>query len=149
MAARKRKAKGWAGDRQHRYYFILNPYDDVGFTRCGQCGQKTKIRMFCLLIHIEPRNLLSLNKSCRFCARCEVIIVKKRELEARLVEACEQHWPEAVGNDYLVIGTLDRTLHRQGKAGTLETNEAIDAFTPFVDHLKFEVRSGWLPPDGK
>ena len=145
MAGEKRKTKRLRGDRERRYHFISNPYDDCGFTRCPRCEEKTKVRMFCLLIHVEPRHLVSLNKSCKFCPSCEIIIVKKAEIEGYLAAICEQRWPECIGNDYLVVGTLDRKLHRKGKAGTVGQKTAIDSVVPFVDHLRVEVRGGWVP----
>jgi len=147
VPAEKRKAKGWAGDREHRYHFFLNPYEDQAFTRCPQCDEKTKVRMFCLFIHIDPHHLVSFNKSCRFCTRCELIIVKKAELEGYLAAICEPRWPEVTGNDYLVIGTLDRKLHRKGKAGSLDQKTAFNSFTPFLGHRDFEICGGWFLPE--
>lgn len=34
--------------------FFLNPYDDFAFTKCPKCDQKTAVRKFPLVIHIEP-----------------------------------------------------------------------------------------------
>ncbi|PIV52648.1 MAG: hypothetical protein COS17_08145 [Elusimicrobia bacterium CG02_land_8_20_14_3_00_37_13] len=137
--------KGWAGNREHRYYFFLNKYDDIAFTRCPKCNRETRKRMFCLFIHIEPKQLISFNKSCRFCPDCGLIIVKKKELENYLVAMCEKHNPDIIGNDYVVLGTIDRDLHQKGKQGKLNINTAIDCFIPFIDHLTFEVHGGWQP----
>lgn len=103
--------------------------------------------MFCLIIHVDPHHLLSFNKSCRFCPDCEIIIVKKADLEAYLAAVGEQHFAEAIGNDYVVMGTLDRKLHRKGKAKRLDVKTAIESFTPFLGQLKLEVTGGWTPPD--
>jgi len=130
-------------DRERKYRFFSNPYVDCAFTRCPNCDEKTKVRKFCLVIHVDPEQLVSFNKTCKFCTRCELIIVKKREIEAYLAEMCERIGrSEMIGNDYLVMGTLDRKLHRKGKSGALDTGTIIDSFTPFVDHLRFEPRRG-------
>ncbi|MHC1623201.1 MAG: hypothetical protein ACXQTR_01255 [Candidatus Methanospirareceae archaeon] len=94
--------------KRARHYFFLNPYDDMAFTRCPKCDGKTKIRKHCLLIHIDPKFLLSLNKICRYCPNCDLIIVKQAELEGLLAAICEQYAPDIVGNEYFVFGTMDR-----------------------------------------
>jgi len=143
---RKKMTKGWAGNREHRYYFFLNKYDDIAFTRCPQCNRKTtKERMFCLIIHVDPKNLFSFNKSCRFCADCGLIIVKKTELENYLADICEKHYPDILGNDYLALGTINRALHRKVKQGNLDANTIIQCFIPFIGHKIFETCGGWQP----
>ena len=49
------------------FAFFLNPYPDQRFTRCPKCEGKTKLRKLPLLIHLQPINLMALNKSCRYC----------------------------------------------------------------------------------
>ena len=70
--------------KRARHYLFLNPYLDTAFTRCPKCEEKTKIRKYCLVIHIDPKCLLSLNKSCRYCPECDLIIVKQQEAIKRL-----------------------------------------------------------------
>ena len=91
-----------------RHYFFLNPYIDSSFTRCPKCESKTKIRKHCLVIHIEPKNLFLLNKSCRYCPSCDLIIVKQADLERLLIAICEKNAPDIIGNEYFVFGTIDR-----------------------------------------
>lgn len=135
--------------REKRYYFFLNPYVDCAFTRCPKCDGKTRVRMFCLFIHVDPQHLLSFNKLCKFCPACDLIIVKKRELESYLAETFEKFAPDAIGNKYLVVGTLDRKSHRKGKKGGLAQAKALDLFVPFHDHLNFEINWGGWRPEGK
>src|SRR5918997_4240186 len=98
--------------------FFLNPYAEYAFTRCPRCNRApTKVRKVFLVVHVEPRLLLVLNKSCRFCLHCDLLIAKQQELEALMAYAVEQIKPELVGNDYLVIGTLDKEDGRQVQAG--------------------------------
>ena len=48
-----------------QYSFFLNPYEDERFTRCPQCGAKTRQRKLPLVIHVDPMHPVSLNYTCR------------------------------------------------------------------------------------
>ena len=144
MSGKSKKKKSQIKPREARHYFFLNPYSDMAFTRCPKCEEKTKIRKYCLLIHIEPRGLFSLNKSCRYCPECDLIIVKQAELEGFLAAICEQHAPALVGHEYFVYGTMDRKDWKLGQLGKLNEQEAIERAYPFKNVWEFEVRpAGW------
>lgn len=128
--------------REARHYFFLNPYIDSAFTRCPKCEGKTRVRKFCLVIHIDPRGLFSLNKSTKYCPGCDLIIVKQSELEKLLVNICEQYAPDIIGNDYFVFGTMDRKDWKKGQAGEMSQQEAIKCTYPFKDVWEFK-RRGW------
>jgi uncharacterized protein with PIN domain len=64
-----------------RHYFFLNPYEDQAFTRCPKCNGKTKIRKFPLAIHIEPGQIFGLNKHCKYCPVCDLIIGDRSDIE--------------------------------------------------------------------
>lgn len=133
---------------QRKHLFFLNPYEDAAFTRCPKCQSKTKIRKFPLVIHIEPRQLLLLNKMCRYCPSCDLIIAKKSEIESLMVASFEQSRPEIVGNDYLVIGVVDRKDWRHGTQGALLEGEVIERILVFKKVLNFEpARAGWYAAD--
>lgn len=128
------------------HYFFLNPYDDMAFTRCPKCEEKTKIRKYCLVIHIEPKHLFSLNKSCRYCSKCGLIIVKQKELERLLIAICEQNAPDIIGNEYFIYGTMDRKDWKNGQTGKISQQEAIKRSYPFKDVWKFEISpTRWYP----
>jgi len=130
--------------KRRRHYFFLNPYEDCAFTRCPKCDNRTKIRRFPLVIHIEPRQLLLLNKQCRYCPGCDLIIAKKAQLESLMATSFERSRPEIIGNEYLVIGVLDRTDWREGKKGVLSDSETIERTYVFKDVLNFEpTYPGW------
>ena len=84
-----------------------------------------------MLVHVEPRGLFCLNKTCRFCTSCDFIIVKQSELESFLHAVCKERAPEIVGNEYFVYGTMDRRDWRIGQRGELTEREAIDRAHPF------------------
>ena len=130
--------------KRARHYFFLNPYEDMAFTRCPKCDEKTKIRKHCLVIHIDPKFLLSLNKICRYCPNCDLIIVKQAELEGLLAAICEEYAPDIVGNVYFVFGTMDRKDWKEAQAGKISQQEGIKRSYPFKGAWKFEVRpAGW------
>src|SRR3989304_1355763 len=96
--------------RCHR--FFLNPYEDAAFTKCPKCEGRTRVRRFPLVVHIEPSWLFVLNKQCRYCEGCGLIIARRSEVESLMAAAFERRDPALVGNEYLVVGTLPRRLWR-------------------------------------
>ena len=128
-----------------RFYFFLNPYADMAFTRCPKCEAKTKVRKLPLAIHIEPQTLCVLNKTCRFCPACELVIARQSELEPLLMSMFPGDRSTIQEGDYLVIGTLDRADWRAGRHEWWSPAEALDHAWVFKDHLLFEVRGGWGP----
>ena len=133
---------------QARHYFFLNPYEDTAFTRCPKCEDKTKIRKYCLLIHIDPKHLFSLNKTCKYCTNCDLIIVKKVDIENLLVAICEEFAPEIIGNDYFIYGTMKRKDWEKGQMGKISQQEGIKLSHPFKNVWKFEMRPrGWYPDE--
>ena len=125
--------------REPRHKFFLNHFEDNAFTNCPKCEEKTKIRKHCLTIHIEPKYLLSLKKSCRYCPSCDLIIVKKAEFESLLVAICERYVPEIIGNRYDVIGTMDRKDWKDAKTGEISEDEGIKRTYPFKNVYDFKL----------
>jgi len=133
---------------KRRHYLFLNPYEDAAFTRCPKCDDKTKIRKFPLVIHIDPEQFLLLNKKCRYCVKCDLIIARKSELESLMVACFEQPMPEIIGNNYLVMGVAERRDWLDSKKGKKSQSETIDRMLVFKDILNFElVRAGWYLED--
>ena len=131
-------------NKKHR--FFLNPYEDCAFTKCPKCETKTKIRKFPLVIHIEPQKLFLLNKQCKYCAKCDLIIAKKQELEFLMAAELNQTNPQVVGNDYLVIGTVERKDWKAGSGGSLSADDLVQRMSVFKDQWHFEViPPGWYP----
>lgn len=131
-----------------RHRFFLNPYANMAFTKCPKCEAKTKQRKVPLVIHIEPSNLLVLNKTCRYCERCDLLIARQAEVEPLLAAAFETRWPEDIGNPYLVIGTLDRTDWRDRALWQSRPTEVFDRAYVFEDVWRFDVDlGGWRPAE--
>jgi hypothetical protein len=79
-------------------------------TQCPQCLGKTRQRKLPLVIHIDPLQLVALNKTCRYCPRCDLLIAHQDQLEAWLAAYFTERRPEIVGNDYLVRHRRSRRL---------------------------------------
>ena len=135
------KADGKIPDRR-KHYFFLNPYDDAAFTRCPKCDRKTFIRKFPLVIHIEPRQIFLLNKKCRYCTKCDLIITRKSEIESMMASAFENRRPEIIGNDYIVMGTLDKR-HWRNREDIAGDSEIIELMYVFKDVLNFKPVPAW------
>lgn len=125
--------------QKRRHYFFLNPYDDAAFTKCPKCESKTKIRKFPLVIHIDPQQLFLLNKQCRYCTRCDLIIARKSELESLMAAAFEKLKPQIIGNDYLVMGVAERSDWQEGRKAEMSQGETIERMLVFKDVWNFEL----------
>ncbi len=90
-----------------RYNFFLNPYENERFTHCPQCATKTGQRKLPLVIHVDPMYPLSINYTCRNCPTCDLLIAHQDEIEHLLSAMFEKHAPDAIGNEYLMLGTFD------------------------------------------
>jgi hypothetical protein len=129
-----------------KHKFFLNPYSDCAFTKCPKCETKTKIRKFSLVINIEPQQLFLLNKQCKYCTKCDLIIVKKQEIESLMTASMIKENPQIIGNHYLVIGTFERQDWKQGNQGLLSSKEIIERMYVFEHQWDFEViPAGWYP----
>jgi hypothetical protein len=140
-------AKGRIGGRPPRYSFILNPYVDVRLSKCPQCDRPTHPRKFALFIHVDGCRPLVLGKTCRYCTRCELIVAHQDELEAELAHSLGRIAPEAVGGEYLVIGTMDRKAWQQGLRSAPEVATSLEHVAEFRKILDLKVEGGWGPPD--
>lgn len=130
--------------RRDGHRFFLNPYEDAAFTKCPKCESKTKVRRFPLVIHIEPSQPLVLNKQCRYCESCDLIIARRSELEDLMVAAVERRDPSIIGNEYLVVGTLPRELWRARDAADMRPVDLLDRTHIFRDVWEFELNGdGW------
>jgi len=135
---------------KQRHRFFLNAYKDCAFTKCPKCETKTKVRKFPLVIHIEPQQLFLLNKQCKYCPSCDLIIAKKQEIEPLMAAAFIQNNPKIIGNNYVVMGTVDKKDWREGDKNLLSPSEMVGRIYIFKDVWDFEViPAGWYPSEEK
>jgi len=131
-----------------RYSFVLNPYVDVRLSKCPKCEKPTHPRKFALLIHVDDWGPFALGKTCRYCSHCELIIAHQDELEAQLAHSFAKLAPEKIGNEYLVIGTLDNKVWRKGlEEGGQPLGDALDHVADFKKVLQLHVEGGWVPAE--
>ena len=125
------------------YNFFLNPYVNVRFTSsCPGCSGKTKQRKLPLAIVIEDWGMVVLNKTCRYCPNCELLICHQDQIEEQLRHAFN-HGTLGSLNDYFVVGTLERKVWRRGMTQPLSNEEMLAALHDFKDHLPFEPAPRW------
>jgi hypothetical protein len=109
-----------------KYSFMINPYPEERVSRCPLCEQKSRQRKTPLLIHVAPKHLIVLNYTCRYCPDCELLIAHKHEIEHYLTVLFSQQAPDAIGNEYLAMGTVEKSAWREG----LKQPKAINDFLP-------------------
>lgn len=161
MTKKKQPATPQFGKQPPLYRFFLNPYRDMRCTKCPQCDARMHQRKLPLVIHIEPRGLLSLNKTCRYCPHCDLLIANQNDIEHILttafsmsgttveqimIEAFSAHNSKQIGHDdYLIVGTLEKAFWRLGVQQPLTLQETLDALHDFKEVVTFKVTGGWMP----
>lgn len=126
----------------------MNPYSDVRFTTCPRCAGKTRQLKLPLVIYIDPIQLVALNKTCRYCPYCDLLIAHQDELEAWLAAFFTEQRPEIVGNDYLVVGTEDRAAWARGVRTPLLIAELLECLHDFREVVRFTPPPGWVRREG-
>lgn len=131
-----------------RYLFALNPHAGLRASSCPHCDRPTYPRKFALLIHVDPDHLRAISKTCKYCSRCELIIAHQDELEAEMAQHFLESDPSAVGNDYLVLGTVELKTWREGLSQPKSIAEMLAHTADFKDHRTIEhFPGGWYPKD--
>lgn len=131
------------GNKPPRHTFFLNPYIDARFTKCPKCDGKTKQKKLPLVIHVDEGGLMVLNKTYRHCPACDLLIAHKDDIEALLTACFQQAAPESIGNDYLVVGTVDRADWLRGTTGAMTPQEMIALLHDFTEVVQFKLVDCW------
>ncbi len=129
-----------------KYTFILNPYADARFTRCPDCNQRMKQRKLPLFIHVDPMRPVVLNYTCRYCPDCDLLIAHQDEIEGLLAALFAEHDPSVIGNDYLVLGTVERQAWREGMKQPKGIPEMLEYLHDFKEVHTIRP-AGWYPAD--
>jgi hypothetical protein len=134
-----------------KYSFMVNPYPDERVSRCPLCERKTGQRKIPILIHVNPHHLIALNYTCRYCRDCDLLIAHKHEIEYYLTALFIEKAPDVIGNDYLAVGTVEKSVWKAG----LEKNQAMNEFLPhtsdfatYYEDLQL-TRAGYYKADQK
>lgn len=127
-----------------RYKVIINSYSDVRLSRCPLCQKLTHARKFALFVHVDDWGPFVLGKTCRYCTPCELIMIHKDEFEWELADKFQQLSPKAIGNDYLVVGTVEMKTWRAGLNGISPViEEILEHLSDFKSRLDLKVSGGW------
>lgn len=133
------------GELPRKYSFMLNPYPDMRISSCPLCERKTGQRKIPLLIHIAPLNLIALSYTCRYCQACDLLIAHKHEIEHHLTTLFRQRAPEVIGNEYLIIGTVEKTTWHEGLQEPKAVAEMLPHASDFAEYYQElrTTRPGW------
>jgi len=131
--------------KMDKYNFFLNPYSDAAFTKCPKCEGKTKVKKLPLTIVMDKNKaVLNLNKTCKYCPYCELLIAKKSEMEPILKQFLGVKIISE--KDYIVVGTLDKEIYRKRINQEEMSNNPLFGVIFFKDILEFTMQpAGWYP----
>ncbi|MGZ3609489.1 MAG: hypothetical protein ACXWOL_01495 [Ktedonobacteraceae bacterium] len=125
------------GKLSPHYRFFLNHYKDEHFTTCPRCRYKSRLRKFSLFILVAPEQPIVLDKICRYCFHCELIIVHQDQLEEQLVAFFSTFDPDIIGNDYLIIGTLDQASRKRKSYNQFPVIELLEDLHDFKEVVTY------------
>lgn len=129
-----------------KYRFILNPYKDIRFSTCPNCSGKTFVRKVPLFIHVQPTYPTTINKHCRYCPKCDILIAHRDELERMLALAFKKHKPEIIGSEYLVLGTLKPSSWRKREKEPIGFGNVQEHVHDFKEYLNVKhIPAHWGP----
>jgi hypothetical protein len=57
--------------------------------------------------------------------------------------------PEVVGNDYLVVGILERATWKRGTQQQMTLQEMLEALHDFKEVVRFKLTGGWVRDEAK
>jgi hypothetical protein len=136
------------GNLSPRYRFILNPHADLRCSTCPECDGKMLVRKVPLVVAVLPDQKATINKHCRYCPHCDILNAHQDELENMLAITFEKHAPKLIGNEYLVIGTLEPAARRKREKRGVLVASLPDIVHDFKERLELEhVLSHWGPAD--
>jgi hypothetical protein len=87
---------------------------------------------------------VTLNKTCRYCPNCDLLIAHQDEIEDVLTRIFTTLNPEIVGSKYLVIGTVERaTWKRTMQNQLLPIQDTFEGLHDFREVVTFKPAGGW------
>ena len=132
------------GKQAPRYRFFLNRYVDARFTSCPQCRGRMRVRKLPLVIQIDPMQLVALNKTCRYCSRCDLLIAHRDQIEAFLTVFLGQS-PGVFRDHYLIVGTEDRADWLRGMRSPATIEDALECLHDFAEVVDIRPSPNWVP----
>ena len=109
---------------------------------CPSCEQRMHQRKVPLFIHVDPKIPLILGYTCRYCPDCDLLVAHQDEIEHLLASMFAERDPSVIGNDYLVMGTVERRLWREGMKTDKGIGELLENLHDFIEVWKLEYQPG-------
>jgi hypothetical protein len=78
-----------------------------------------------------------------------LLIAHQDDIEHLLATIFTEKLPEIVGNDYLVVGTLEKNVWKRGTLQPLTLQETLEALHDFKDVVTFKLTGGWVRDEKK
>lgn len=133
------------GKQPPRYTFLLNPYLDARFSKCPKCEGKTGQKKLPLVIHVkELGGPVSVNKTCRYCSKCDLLIAHQDQIESILAQLLGKPVEKLSKDDYLILGSIDRPDWKRGVTGDLVLEDLIAALHDFKKVITVKPMGGWM-----
>lgn len=140
-----------------QFHFALNPYPDLRFSKCPDCGNKTGQKKLPLFIHVKPSTSIALNFTCRYCKYCDLLICHQDALEHILTVLFAQRDPSGIGNEYLVLGTVEKGAWHEGMVEPKSPADMLPQLHDFKSYKELRMTVGgyfkigqeppsWTPP---
>jgi tetratricopeptide (TPR) repeat protein len=129
------------GQQPPRYRLCLNT-NERHLTTCPDCKTKTRSRKYTLVIKMLPEHIMIEDKLCRYCHKCDLLIVHKDQLEDLLNTHLATTNPKLVGNDYRLLGTLDRAEWDHVGQEPFSLEQVVEYLHDFKEVVWFEEVPG-------
>ena len=130
------------------YDFILNPHSETRVSTCPGCDQRMRQRKVPLFIHVNPMNPVVMGYTCRYCPDCDLLVAHQDEIESLLAALFAERDPSLIGNDYLVLGTMERQAWRENMKQPKSIPEILEHVHDFREVHTVQVQpGGWYPAD--
>lgn len=127
------------------YHFMLNPYLDERLSVCPSCGEKSSQRKTPLVIQVDSAEPVAIHYTCRFCAKCDLLMGHRAEIEGQLTDLFRASNPQVIGNGYRIIGTLERKTWRSITENPQPLANIMHLVHPFKGYRELQrTQSGWF-----
>jgi hypothetical protein len=133
------------GHLPSQYNFSLNPYPELRFSRCPDCGQPTGQKTLPLFIYVMPSFPVLVKIACRYCRGCDTLICHKHLLEHALKCIFEPINPEIIGNEYTIVGVIEKKTWWANLTHPTPMSEIFDHLHDFVTYEELRMTmKGWF-----
>lgn len=78
------------GELPPRYVLMLNHIENFRVTRCFECEERTKLRLFSLLFVVRYSGPFAIKWPCRLCEDCDILVADVDDLEERIGQHVKQ-----------------------------------------------------------